>query len=262
MANVTIGGLANKPTPASTDEVEIQATAGGASAKATIGNLGKAITTLEADTILATGANAGKAPVSDGAGATNLDTLVWKDLIGSVTVRGTGPSSPTLTAYRGGNIDQFAFAAGEEVMLEFHMPHDYAPGTDVFIHFHWSHNGATSITGNMTWAWDATYAKGFDQAIFPAEVSGSVTYATVDLTTTPQYRHFVTEAQLSASTPGAGQIDTDDLEVDGLILVRVSASAIPTIVGGSPNEPFLHSVDIHYQSNYIGTLNKAPNFYV
>lgn len=215
----------------------------------------------EGSNILSTGETKGRILVADGANGVSWQELVWKDLIGSVTVRGTGPTSPALSAYRGGNIDQFAFSAGDEVMVEFHIPHDYAPGTDLYLHFHWSHNGATSITGDMTWQANVTYAKGFNQANFPAEISTSVTYATTDLTTTPQYRHRVDEVQLSASAPTASQLDTDDIEVDGIILMRVSASAIPTIVGGSPNEPFLHFVDIHYQAAYAGTANKAPNFY-
>ena len=145
-------------------------------------------------------------------------------------------------------------------MIEFHLPHDYAPGTDLYLHFHWSHNG-TAISGDMVWEYNCTYAKGFDQANFPALVTGTSTYATTDIATTPQYRHRVDEIQLSASAPSASQLDTDDIEVDGIILMQVNANAIPTITGGSPNEPFLHFVDIHYQAGYIGTANKAPNFY-
>jgi len=215
---------------------------------------------IPASDLDATGENKGRIITSDGSNGAGWQQLVWKDLVGSITVRGTGPTSPALSAYQGGNIDQFAFSAGDEVMVEFHIPHDYAPGTDLYLHFHWSHNG-TAISGDMTWAADVTYAKGFNQANFPAAVSTSVTFATTDITTTPQYRHRVDEVQLSASSPSGSQIDTDDIEVDGVILMRVSASAIPTITGGSPNEPFLHFVDIHYQAGYIGTANKAPNFY-
>jgi len=207
-----------------------------------------------------TGEDKGRILVADGANAVGWQELVWKDMIGIITVRGTGPTAPSLTAYQGGNVDQFAFSSGDEVMLEFHMPHDYAPGTDIYIHAHWSHNG-TAISGNCTWEYTHMYAKGHHQQIFPAEKVVSTTTATTDITTTPRYEHFIDEVQLSAATPGGTQIDSDDLEPDGLILVRVSLTALPTITGGSPNEPFLHFVDIHYQSNYIGTANKVPNFY-
>jgi hypothetical protein len=215
---------------------------------------------LEGDALLSTGEDTGRILVADGSNGVGWQELVWKDILGGLTTKVTGPTAPTSTPYRGGNIDQFAFSAGDEAMIEFHLPHDYAPGTDIYLHFHWSHNG-TAVSGNMTWGYDVSYAKGHDQAIFPAEVAGTVTYATVDIATTPQYQHMITELQLSATTPTGTQIDTDDLEVDGVVLARVYASAIPTITGGAPNEPFLHFVDVHYQASYIGTKNKAPNFY-
>lgn len=186
--------------------------------------------------------------------------LVWKDLIGTPVARTSGLSDPAFVAFRGASCDAYAFGVGEEIQFWFHMPHDYALGTDIFLHVHWSHNG-TAISGNMTWAYAATYAKGHGQAIFPAEVTGNITYATTDITTTPQYIHRVDEIQLSASTPSASQIDTDDLEPDGLIGINISASAIPSITGGTPNEPFLFTVDIHYQADVVGTKNKSPNFY-
>jgi hypothetical protein len=141
------------------------------------------------------------------------------------------------------------------------MPHDWAPGTDLYLHVHWGHNG-TAISGNMVFTCNVSYAKGHDQANFSAEISPTITYNTVDIATTPQYRHRIDEIQLSAAAPSATQLDTDDLEVDGLIFVNIEATTIPTITGGSPNEPFLFTLDLHYQANYIGTLNKAPNFYV
>ena len=72
----------------------------------------------------------------------------------------------------------------------------------------------------------------------------------------------IAEIQLSAASPTASQIDTDDLEVDGLILCRTYLSANNiTVSGGGVPDPFLHFVDIHYQSTGIPTKNKAPNFY-
>lgn len=44
MANVEINDLAGKTTPLPTDEVEVQATGGGTSNKATLANLGKGVT--------------------------------------------------------------------------------------------------------------------------------------------------------------------------------------------------------------------------
>ena len=163
-----------------------------------------------------------------------------------------------------GNIDAYAFGVGEEVQFWFHIPHDYAVGTDLFIHAHWSHNG-TAISGSMQWDYYATYAKGHQQASFPAEVAGSIVVP-VTIVDTPQYFHRVDEVQLSSSTSGgspptASQLETDDIEVDGLVGINIKAGAIPAIGSGSPNEPFLLQVDLHYQADIEGTKNKVPNFY-
>ena len=48
---------------------------------------------------------------------------------------------------------------------------------------------------------------------------------------------------------------------DGLIIMNLTMTTIPTITGGSPNEPFIHRVDIHYLSTNVGTKDKTPDFY-
>jgi hypothetical protein len=68
------------------------------------------------------------------------------------------------------------------------------------------------------------------------------------------------EVQLSAASPSAAQLDSDDLEPDGIILVRCfrdPGDAADTL----DQVPFLHYVDIHYQSTNIATKAKIPNFY-
>ena len=55
-------------------------------------------------------------------------------------------------------------------------------------------------------------------------------------------------------------LDTDILEVDGIYLVRMwrqADRAADTINQG----PFIHAIDIHYQTTNMPTKNKAPNFY-
>jgi len=51
-------------------------------------------------------------------------------------------------------------------------------------------------------------------------------------------------------------LDTNDLEDDGLFLVRADLAT-----STSTDNPFLHFVDIHYQSTGIPTKNRAPDFY-
>ena len=184
-------------------------------------------------------------------------TFGWKDLLGDVTVKNTGGSRPALIAYRNGLLD-FEFAAGEEEYFKYHIPHDYVQGTDIFLHFHWSTNVVVT-GGTLTFEYEITYAKGHAQAPFLASVSGTVVSAAASIT---QYTHELTEIQISASSPSGSQIDTDDLEPDGVIIATAGLNANNlTVGGGGVPDPFIHYVDIHYQSTNIATKDKVPDFY-
>ena len=54
----------------------------------------------------------------------------------------------------------------------------------------------------------------------------------------------------------ATHFDRAVIETDGLLAVMTKLTANTTGV-----DPFLHYVDIHYQSTGLPTKNKAPNFY-
>jgi hypothetical protein len=180
----------------------------------------------------------------------------WRDLEGPIRPKDTGVGKPTLSTYRA-PIRAFSFIANDIVDLEFHWPHDWVPGTDVYIHTHWSHTG-TNITGSLVLEYSWSFAKGHNQSVFPAATTLTHTVGSLSLAGYPQYQHIISETQLSAATPAAGQIDTDNLEVDGLLLMSLTPTTIPTITAGSL---FIHYVDIHYQSSNIGTKQKSPNFY-
>lgn len=203
----------------------------------------------------------GEILTADGAASSQWGQRVWKDLIGNVVARGSGAGWPSFNNFIGTSVDAYSFSAGDAVHFFFHLPHDYAVGTDIHLHVHWGHNG-TAISGTMQWDYECTYAKGHNQANFPTPVTGSISYVTTDIATTPRYRHRVDEIQLSSTTPSASQLDTALLEPDGIIMMHVDAAAIPTITGGTVNEPFLFTVDVHYQADIEGTKNKVPNFYV
>jgi hypothetical protein len=185
----------------------------------------------------------------------NNPTFGWMDMLGSIVIRGAGGSDPTYNVYRDG-IRAYEFSTGNEVWVEFHIPHDYVPGTDLFIHAHWSHhNASTQTTGSLTWDFETTYAKGHNQAAFPATVTPTVTHNAAT-TNVPQYQHMISEVQLSAASPSGTQLDSDDIEIDGLVLVRVDLSA--NTLG---DNPFMHYADLHYQSTGMPTKQKAPDFY-
>jgi hypothetical protein len=195
--------------------------------------------------------------------------FAWQDLLGAISIRGTGASDPSYNDYRG-NIRGYQFDANEEVFVEFHIPHDYLPGSDLYIHYHWSFNGTTTAGtsagtingGALTWGAEVSYSKGHNQAAFGAPITNTIssTFST-DFPATA-YQHIITETQLSATSPSGSQLDSDDIEVDGLILVRAYLSATTiTVASGLVPDPFLHFVDIHYQSTGTGTKQKSPDFW-
>lgn len=195
-------------------------------------------------------------------------TFGWKDLLGAIVPgerwRTDVPrvDVPDCAAFRGGIVRAFAFSVNDKIdQIAFHLPHDYAEGTDIFIHSHWSHNG-TAISGTLVWDYFVTYAKGHNQAIYSPEIHLQQTILTPDIGTIPQYQHRLDEIPLSAQGGGVSLLDTALLEVDGLILVALYPSVIPTITGSANNnEPFLFHVDLHYQSTGLATKSKAPDFY-
>lgn len=185
---------------------------------------------------------------------TGTATYGWQDMLGTINARTSGTGTPAYNIYRGG-IRAYQFAVNDEVWVEFHMLHDYAPGTDLYLHAHWSHTSAAVTAGGVTWGFEVIYAKGHNQAAFSAPITATIQQNA----STAQYQHMIAELQLTSSTPTANQIDTALIETDGVLLVRVY------LVGNTMSaatSPFLHVSDMHYQTKTVGTKNKAPNFYV
>jgi hypothetical protein len=183
-------------------------------------------------------------------------TFGWRDLRAEIRTRGVGATDPNDSIYRG-NVKAYSFAVGDLAWIEFHMTHDYVLGTDIFLHYHWSHNSADVTGGNITIGANVTYAKGHNQGAFSATVKPIIT-ANASII---RYQHMISELQLSASSPSATQIDTNNLEPDGLILARVYLSANNITSSNGVPDPFIHEVDIHYQSTNIATKDKIPDFY-
>ena len=178
----------------------------------------------------------------------------YRDILGEIRTRGVGSTDPADAVYVG-NIRQYQFAVNDVAWINFHMPHDYVPGSDIFLHYHWSHTSGSVTGGTVTWGYEITFSKGFDQEAFVTPVSGTV----VGTASATQYQHIVTEVQVSASAPSAAQLDSATLETDGVFMLRVILSA-NNMTGATP-APYLHFVDIHYQSTGVATKNKAPDFW-
>jgi hypothetical protein len=137
----------------------------------------------------------------------------------------------------------------------FHILHDYVPGTDIYLHTHWAHNSATVTSGSVTWEFESSYAKGHNQAAFPASKVITVTQNA----STAQYQHMIAEIAITNNGGDATRIDRNIIETDGIIMVRCRLTA--NSINGTP-EPFLFLVDAHYQSTGVPTKNKAPNFFI
>ena len=199
-------------------------------------------------------------PNTSGKGVLINGNYSWKDILGDVSPKTTGAGAATLAVFRGGTYRAWFYQVNDICDIMFHMPHNYAPGTDIYLHLHWAHNG-TAISGSFVTTFGVSYAKGRGQEIFTAEVAPVITVSTPDIATIPQYSHRIDEIQLSATSPSGTQLDTTHLEPDGIILVGLKVTTIPTITGGSTNLPALITCDLHYQSTGVGTKNKANNFY-
>lgn len=183
----------------------------------------------------------------------------WVDLLGPIRTRGVGATDPNDAVYRAG-IRAFQFAVNDEAWLEFHIPHDHVPGSDMYLHFHWSHTSATLTGGTVTWGAEMTYSKGHDQASDSAFIA-PVSLSVVGTANTTQYQHIITETQMTTSGGSASNLDTDIIEPDGLILLRAYLSSNDLTDSVSPPDPFLHFVDVHYQSTSVGTKNRSPDFW-
>lgn len=179
----------------------------------------------------------------------------WHDLNGVGDVIGLG-NDPAMAVYRD-TLPEFQFAEGNEVLFRFHLPHDYVMGTDIFIHIHWSHNSPLVTGGSTTWGFESTYSKGHDQAAFVATKVVSVAQGA---NVTP-YQHMIAETAMSVGGGSATQLDTDDLEVDGIILTRMYLDSNDITSSGAVPDPFVHFVDLHYQSTGVPTKQRSPDFW-
>ncbi|KKM81785.1 hypothetical protein LCGC14_1326260, partial [marine sediment metagenome] len=186
-------------------------------------------------------------------------TFGWRDLLGETTTRSTGANKPSFETYNG-EINQYRFSAGEHEHYDFHIPHDYVAGTDIYLHIHWSQISTTNTGGAVDFKYSAAYAKGHNQSAFTSTpITGTITSAGAGTT---RYQHHLTEAVISAASATAALFDRDDLEPDGVILMTLEMEANNLTDSVGVTDPFIHYVDIHYQSSNIATKQKVPDFYV
>jgi len=174
-------------------------------------------------------------------------TFGWRDILGTPQEPTVGSGRPSWVQIASSGIFTWSFATNDYQFYTFHLPHDYVPGTPVYFHVHWF--GAQTAGGSTRWTFNYIYSKGHNQAAFPT--TAAATFAQ-QVQNAAAYTHMIAE---SAAETIAG------LEVDGLILVkvtRVAPTGGPSDVSGSVFAP---CIDLHYQSTNMATKSKSPDFY-
>jgi hypothetical protein len=171
---------------------------------------------------------------------------LWDDNTSELSTGGIAAGSPTLTVVNGGPYKAYVFTDGDSVNCAFHIKHDVKRDGVFYPHVHWTTDGTNE--GTLTWRISHQIAKGHNQAAFP-------TATTLDITDTASgtaWQHMITEASdaQAISTP----------EVDSLILMNVELESSSGF-GTPADDIFGLFVDLHYQKDRDGTINKAPNFY-
>ncbi len=197
---------------------------------------------------------------------TATPTFGFADLIGDQFSKNTGGTKPTLTVYNG-DVDAWQFANGDEAFMTYHIPHDNVAGTDIHLHIHWSQNAAGATGGTIDFKYTAIYAKGHNQDEAPGSFTSTpitAVFSSIDINDggsgLNRYQQHLTEVTISAATATAALFDKDNFEPDGVIELTLEMTT--TNLTGTPSLPFIHYVDIHYQTTgLIGTKSRTPDFY-
>ncbi len=191
-------------------------------------------------------------------------TFTWRDLIGDQFSKNTGSTKPTLATYNGA-VKAWQFSDGDEAYMTYHFTHDYVLGTDIHLHTHWSQNNTGATGGTIDFKYSAVYAKAHNQASGSTFTSTPITatFSSIDINDGAsglnQRQQFLTEVVISGDSSTVALFDRDDFEPDGVIELTFEMDA--NNLTGTPSNPFVHYVDIHYLSRNIGTKQKAPDFY-
>ncbi len=196
---------------------------------------------------------------------------VWKDLYGLVSIRGAQGNPPTLQPVDS-NSRFYEYATSNNALtdfyFEFHIQHDYKIGSDVYFHVH--HLTNTNANANLVVEFitdvslaQLSYAGSTNplNSKFFQELGGSTTLAQIAHTydADPQYRHVVSEIQLSSNGGSANTLDSNKINVDSIILVRLRRNAGVGADTATNNYVFVLQADLHYQSARIGTLLRTYN---
>ena len=176
----------------------------------------------------------------------------WNDLTSTLLAgKTTGGAAPAWAAWAGTNIYTWQFSASTIDSLQvapFHFEHDYKIGSAVYPHIHWKPDDTN--TGVVRWGLEFTYAIGHGQAAFPTATS--IIYLE-QAGSGEAYKHQIIEV------PDPG-VTLAGLEPDTIVQTRIFRDAThinDTYTGVAHGL----TVDAHYRTDRLATVNKEPNFY-
>lgn len=207
--------------------------------------------------------DAKKVYVSDGASSgawdnvPELHTTIWKDNVAAFIAASTAgaggltaPSVVKITDNGAGSkgIWGYSFDAisNEELLLSFHIDHDYKVGTSIYPHVHWIPDDNTA--GTVRWGIEYAYALRNDTT--PDDFGNSSIIYIEDTVNGNQGDHIISEYAPGLLLP--------NLEPDTVIICRVFRDAVSDTYTGEAIGLF---ADLHYQADHVGTPNKDPDFY-
>ena len=176
----------------------------------------------------------------------------WNDLTSTLLAgKTTAGAAPVWAAWAGTNIYTWQFSASTIDSLQvapFHFEHDYKIGSAVYPHIHWKPDDTN--TGVVRWGLEFTYAIGHGQAAFPTATD---TIYLEQAGSGEAYKHQIIEV------PDPG-VTLAGLEPDTIVQTRIFRDAThinDTYTGVAHGL----TVDAHYRTDRLATVNKEPNFY-
>lgn len=192
-------------------------------------------------------------PVIDGQNTQlkSCNKYVWRDEKAAFVIKDLNKKNTPAWGSTTPGFEGLVFPSGTmtQVWVDFHIGHDIALNTRVYPHVHWM--PLTTEAGFVRWGFQYVIAKGHGQSAFP--VKATTVLIDHSFPANSRYVHFITEvSDLDA-------ILTPEIEPDTMVKMRVFREGSQDRYKGKVHA---WQAGLHYQVARIGTINRAPDFYV
>lgn len=175
--------------------------------------------------------------------------LGWNDNLAYFSMaKGNGTTEP-VWSNMGNGLYNMLFTPGDELMVSFHVNHDYALTTKAYPHIHWLIDTVPTVGQTVVWEIAYIVAKGHGQgqSLTDALTTFQVTYTATG--TEIAGEHLILECSDAQAF--------DILEPDTMVEMKVKLIS-RTVTG----DIFGIMADLHYQSDREDTISKVPDFNV